>query len=79
MHIQLRTFHQLRHLTDGLPADGRLELASRATVAEVLTRLGLDQDPPEGLIVFRNGRPAGRHTLLESGDRLTLMAPLAGG
>ena len=79
MHITVQAFHQLGYLADDLPADGSLELPPGATVADALACLGLDRNPPEGIIVFRNGRPAALHTQLEYGDRLTLMSPLAGG
>ena len=79
MHITVQAFHQLGYLANDLPADGSLELPPGATVADALACLGLDRNPPEGIIVFRNGRPAALHTQLEPGDRLTLMSPLAGG
>jgi sulfur carrier protein ThiS len=79
MNVDLAMF---AYLSDYQPdgAGGRhprtLELSEEATVADLVTQLGL---PDEPRIVFVNGRHAEEAKLLRDGDRLAIFPPVAGG
>lgn len=51
-------------------------LDERTTVADIITRFGL---PDEPRVVFLNGRHAPEDAVLSEGDRLAIFPPVAGG
>jgi sulfur-carrier protein len=53
-----------------------LELADGTTIADVIGRLGLPDQPR---VVFVNGRHAPEEQSLAEGDRLAIFPPVAGG
>ena len=53
-----------------------LEVPEDATVADLIVRLGL---PDEPRVVFVNGRHAPDDQILAPGDRLAIFPPVAGG
>jgi sulfur carrier protein ThiS len=79
MNVDLAMF---AYLSDYQPdgAGGRhartVELPGEATIADLVTRLGL---PTEPRIVFVNGRHAEESQALCEGDRLAIFPPVAGG
>ena len=52
------------------------DLAEGTTIAEVITSLGL---PDEPRVIFVNSRHADEATVLHEGDRLAIFPPVAGG
>jgi sulfur carrier protein ThiS len=52
------------------------ELAPGTTIADVITVLGL---PDEPRVVFIGGKHAEEETVLRDGDRLAIFPPVAGG
>jgi molybdopterin synthase sulfur carrier subunit len=79
MNVDLAMFAYLAdYQPDG--AGGRhartLDLPDNATVAELVRRLELPNEPR---IVFVNGRHAPESRALKQGDRLAIFPPVAGG
>ena len=79
MKINVKSYHELKSLTSGLPQDGQMELVAGDTVRSVLTRLGVSSAKLPPLALFVNGRMARLETPLHPGDTLTFFSPLAGG
>jgi molybdopterin converting factor small subunit len=79
MKINVKSYHELKSLTAGLPQDGQMELVAGDTVRTVLARLGVSSPKLPPLALFVNGRMARLETPLQPGDTLTFFSPLAGG
>lgn len=79
MKIIIRSYHELKPLTESLPDEGRLELAEGETVGGVLQRLGVPQEKRATLVLFINGRMARLETRLAEGDKLVFFSSIAGG
>ena len=79
MKICVKSYHELKPLTAGLPEGGQMELAPGDTVKTVFTRLAVPSQKKQALAIFVNGRPACLDTPLHAGDTLTFFSPLAGG
>jgi molybdopterin converting factor small subunit len=79
MKICVKSYHELKSLTDGLPQGGQMELDPGDTVRTALTRLAVSSQKMPGLVLFVNGRPARLETPLHPGDTLSFFSPLAGG
>ena len=79
MKITVKSYHEMKHFTDGLPEGGRMELAAGESVQTVLRHLfGHPEKLPE-LVLFVNGRMARPDTRLTEGDTLVFFSPVAGG
>jgi sulfur carrier protein ThiS len=79
MNITLALFAYLsKYQPDGLAGRGArpMELAGTPTVGNLITQLGL---PDEPRIVFVNGRHAEDGRALAHGDRVAIFPPIAGG
>ena len=79
MKISVKSYHELKPFTAGLPEGGQMEFAPGDTVKTVLTRLALPSQKQQALAIFVNGRPACIETTLHAGDTLIFFSPLAGG
>ena len=79
MNIFVRSYHELKPLTESLPDDGRLALADGETVGDVLQRLGVLQEKRALLVLFINGRMARLESMLAEGDTLVFFSAIAGG
>lgn len=79
MNITVRSYHELRPLTDGLPDGGRLALTDGETVGGVLRRLAVPPHKRTELVLFVNGRMARPETRLVDGDTLVFFSAIAGG
>lgn len=64
-------------LVEHIPSAGRVEVADRTTVGEVLEYLGIDSDLVMLFVV--NGDLADIDRSLEDGETLELIAPISGG
>lgn len=79
MNVDIALFAYLaNHQPDGRGgrASRAFDLAGGTTIAEVITSLGL---PDEPRIVFVNGKHAEESAALHEGDRLAIFPPVAGG
>lgn len=78
MKIELALFASLAAFLPG--GGGRearsLELEDGTTIADVIADLGLPDAPR---IIFVNNRSAEESTVLETGNRLAIFPPIAGG
>jgi molybdopterin converting factor small subunit len=79
MKISVKSYHDLKTLTAGLPQGGQMELVPGDTVRTVLTRLAVSSQKLPALVLFVNGRMARLETPLQPGDTLTFFSPLTGG
>jgi molybdopterin converting factor small subunit len=79
MKISVKSYHELKSATAGLPEGGQMDLVPGDTVRTVLTRLAVSSQKLPGLVLFVNGRIARLETPLQPGDTLTFFSPLAGG
>jgi sulfur carrier protein ThiS len=79
MNITVRSYNELKPLTDGLPEGGRLALADGQTVGDALRRLALPPQKQTELVLFVNGRMAHPETRLADGDTLVFFSAIAGG
>ena len=79
MNITVRSYNELKPLTDGLPEGGRLALADGETVGGVLRRLAVSPQKQTELVLFVNGRMAHPETRLIDGDTLVFFSAIAGG
>ncbi len=77
MVIQTIGYASLKQFTEHLKADGRLSIPDRATVADVLKRLGISQNVR--VITMINGRHCTHDQPLVEGDKLIFFPPLEGG
>jgi molybdopterin converting factor small subunit len=75
MNITVRSYNELKPLTDSLPDGGRLALADGETVGGVLQRLAVPPHKRTELVLFVNGRK----TRLADGDTLVFFSAIAGG
>ncbi|MCE5204164.1 MAG: MoaD/ThiS family protein [Coriobacteriales bacterium] len=83
MHVRLALFATLTpYLPEPSEADEStthertIDLPDGATVGQVISSLGL---PDEPRVVFVNGRHADDDGILADGDRLAIFPPVAGG
>jgi sulfur carrier protein ThiS len=79
VNITVRSYHELKSITDGLPDGGRLVLADGQTVADVLQHLGVPAEKRTKLVLFINGRMARPQSRLGDGDTLVFFSSIAGG
>jgi molybdopterin converting factor small subunit len=79
MNITVRSYNELKPLTDSLPDGGRLALADGETVGGVLQRLAVPPHKRTELVLFVNGRIARPETRLADGDTLVFFSAIAGG
>jgi molybdopterin converting factor small subunit len=79
MKISVKSYHELKSFTAGLPDGGQMELVPGDTVQTVLTRLAVSSQKLPGLVLFVNGRLARLETLLQTGDTLIFFSSLSGG
>jgi molybdopterin converting factor small subunit len=79
VNIIVRSYHELKPLTECLPDKGRMALADGETVGVVLQRLGVPQEKRAALVLFINGRMARLDTRLAEGDTLVFFSSIAGG
>ena len=79
MNITVRSYNELKPLTDDLPDGGRLALADSETVGGVLRRLAVPPQKQTELVLFVNGRMARPETRLADGDTLVFFSSIAGG
>ncbi len=63
----------------GLGKEGLVELASGATVTDLLNSLKIKQDHQSFVTAFVNGDEQNRSVVLHDGDRVTLLLPIGGG
>jgi sulfur carrier protein ThiS len=77
MKIEVRRYATLRAYGPSRETASILEVPEKATVHEVLVRLGIPDKVQR--IVLVNGRPATEDSGLKEGDRLVLFPPAAGG
>jgi molybdopterin converting factor small subunit len=79
VNITVRSYHELKPLTDRLPDGGRLMIADGETVGGVLQQLGLSPQKRTNLVLFINGRMTRPETRLAEGDTLVFFSSIAGG
>lgn len=79
MNIIIKSYHELKPLTDCLPDQGRLALPDGETVGVVLQRLGVPREKRAALVLFINGRMARLDTRLAEGDTFVFFSSIAGG
>jgi molybdopterin converting factor small subunit len=79
MNITVRSYNDLKPLTEGLADGGRLALADGETVGGVLQRLSVPAHKRAELVLFVNGRVARADTRLAEGDTLVFFSSIAGG
>jgi len=79
MNITVRSYNELKPITDGLTDGGRLVLADGETVSGVLRRLAVPPQKQTELVLFVNGRMAHPETRLVDGDTLVFFSSIAGG
>lgn len=71
-------FYGLLRLDSGMK-EQQLEADTVKEVYAQLTQLGLSRKALDGCVILVNGKPAGKKQKLNSGDRVQLMSPVAGG
>ncbi len=76
MNVRVRLFASLREQAGAGTLE--IELADRATVADVWPRLGLGGEP-SGLLYARNRAYVDRTELLSEGDEVAVIPPVSGG
>ncbi|MDP2183121.1 MAG: MoaD/ThiS family protein [Actinomycetota bacterium] len=78
MKVDVALFASLSgfHVAPGEDRTRAYDLASGATIADVIATLGLPDQPR---IVFVNGRHAEETAELHAGERLAIFPPVAGG
>jgi molybdopterin converting factor small subunit len=79
VNITVRSYHELKPLTEHLTEKGRLVLADGETVSGVLQQLGIPPEQRTRLVLFINGRAARPETRLTDGDTLVFFSSIAGG
>ena len=78
MRITVKSYNEIRAATRHLPG-GSLEVPDGTRVASVLALLPLPAGQKGNVLLFVNGRPADRKTVLQEGDALVLFPAVAGG
>ena len=74
MRIELKCYATLARFA---PLSEGVDVPESATVADVITSLGMPQD--EIKLIFINGVHVSADTILKQGDRLGLFPPVGGG